>query len=95
MNKTEILDRINDIIIDEKGEAVPITGMFMDSNLDSLGTTIALITIDAEFKIFQNEDEKDAFEKLDVANLTMRDLITLCRLSILSMPTEQKQEKDI
>ena len=94
MNKQQILDKINEIIVEEKGVAITINDKFMDSELDSLGITIALITIDSEFPIFQNVPDDQAFESLDIPNLTIRELITLCRLSIANTDTEQKNEKD-
>lgn len=86
MKKQDILDRINELIVDEKGTAVSINGMFNDSGLDSLGKTIVLITIDSEFPIFKGIPEGAEFESLDIPNLTMRELLRKCKLSITPTP---------
>ena len=93
MTEKEILDRINEIIVDEKGYAVAVDGMFLDAELDSLGTLITFITIDSEFHIFEPDVEID-FEDLDISNLTMRDLVVKCESSISDISTEQNNEKN-
>lgn len=93
MTKQEILDRINEIIEEEKGKAVPIDGKFIDSELDSLGISIALMTIDSEFPIIDDEVE-DELEALDIENLTMRDLVHQCKLSITNTSTEANSNQD-
>jgi acyl carrier protein len=89
MRKQEILDRINEIIVDEKGQALTIDQNFLDSELDSLGVMIVIITLDAEFPIFKDIPEDDQIDYLDIPNLTMRDLVAKCRLSITNTDTEQ------
>jgi acyl carrier protein len=93
MNKVDIYNRINEIIYDENGEHVPKEGLFKDSGLDSLGITIALITLDSEFPIL-GDDQENGFKDLDIPNLTMRDLVNKCKLSITNTSTEQSTETD-
>lgn len=95
MTKQEILNRINEIIQEEKGHPVNIDQLFKESDLDSLGITITLVTLDAEFPIFKNVPEGQEFESLDIPNLTMRDLVNKCRLSIMPMPMEPNVETGI
>ena len=95
MNKRDILARINEIIVDEKGLAVPMEGMFLDAELDSLGTTITLITIDSEFQIFDPDEPEHDLSDLDIKNLTIRDLVVKCILSITNTSTEPKTEEVI
>jgi len=95
MKKSEILEKINEIIVDEKGQKVNINDLFVDSQLDSLGITITLVMIDAEFPIFKGVTTGKEFDSLDIPNLTMRDLITKCRLSITNTSTEQNSDQDM
>ena len=94
MNKREILTRINEIIDDEKGRAVKMTDMFIDAELDSLGTMIAMITIDSEFEIFDPDKVEEDMSDLDIKNLTVRDLVTKCILSNINQSTELSKEKN-
>ena len=94
MTKQEILNRINEIIIEEKGSPVTIGNKFIDSDLDSLGTMIAFMTIDSEFPIFEGKDEDQAFTELDIPNLTVRELVTKCKLSIINTSTVPNSEMD-
>jgi len=92
MKKQEILNRINEIIIDEKGTELVPDGMFLDSNLDSLGITVALMIIDDEFSIFKGMSEEEAFESLDIPNLTTRDLLNKCKSLNIDTSMEQKND---
>lgn len=93
MNKREILARINEILMDEKGRAVTMDSMFMDAELDSLGTSIALIVIDSEFHIFDPDKAEKDLSDLDIPNLTIRGLVVKCILSIINTSTEQKAKE--
>jgi len=90
--ESEILERINEIIVDEQGTAVTIDSTFLDAQLDSLGTMITLITIDSEFQILDQSQAEVDFKELDIPNLTIRDLITKCVSSTTNTSTVQKTE---
>ena len=90
MSPEEILTRVNEIIVEEKGLAVTIEEALLDAELDSLGTSIVLITIDSEFDIFgQDEDLSD----LDIPNLTINDLVEKCISSTTDTSTVPKTEE--
>jgi acyl carrier protein len=87
--KQEILDRLNEIIVEEKGERVTMDSLWTDSNLDSLGTVITIATLEADYPIFYDVPvDADALSTLDFQNLTIRDLVNKCRLSIINTSTE-------
>lgn len=89
--KQEILDRLNEIILEEKGSPVTMNSLFIDSELDSLGTLLTIITLEAEFPFFGHyPEEEDALDDLDIPHLTIRDLITKCVLSITTTSQEPK-----
>ncbi len=95
MKKQEILDRINEIIVEEKGNKVGPDDLFVSSELDSLGIMITLVTIDSEFPILgEPSEDKNEFDDLDIPNLTMRELVNKCILSITNTSTEQSSDQD-
>ena len=87
MDKQQILDRLNEIIKEEKGRPVTMDDKFIDSELDSLGITITMISLDADFPFLGEGDE--AWDKLDIPNLMVRDLVKLCKSSITNTSTDQ------
>lgn len=94
MNKIEVLAKINEIFNDEKGRTVAMDSMFSDAELDSLGTLIALITIDSEFHIFNHDEVEKDLSDLDLKNLTIRDLVVKCVLSITDVSKEPKTKEN-
>ena len=92
--KQKILDQLNAIIVDEKGIPVTMKDMFTDSELDSLGTILTIAMLEAEYPIFKGIGEADGIQKLDIPNLTVRELIKKCILSITTTSKEPKNEMD-
>jgi len=87
--KQEILDRLNEIIVEEKGQVVTMKSMWTDANLDSLGTVITIATLESEYPIFGDLPvDADALQTLDFKTLTIRELIRKCVLSITSASQE-------
>jgi len=87
MTKKEVLDFINEAIEEEKGSAVGMDDMFMDSDLDSLGVSLTLIMLDEEFG-FLEDLEKDG-EMKNIEELTVRELVKKCILASSSTSKEQ------
>jgi len=87
MTKKEILDFINEAIEEEKGSAVGMDDMFLDSDLDSLGISLTLIMLDEEFG-FLEDLEKDG-ELKNIEELTVRELVKKCILASSSTSKEQ------
>ena len=91
--KQQILDRLNEIIEEEKGVPVTMNSLFKDAELDSLGTILTIATLEADYPFLDGVPiEEDAFQLLDIENLTVRELVKKCVLSITSQSTEQKSE---
>jgi len=87
--KQEILDRLNEIIVDEKGERVTMNSMFSDAQLDSLGTVITIATLEADYPIFKDVPiDADALSTMDFQTLTIRELVRQCILSKQSTSQE-------
>lgn len=93
MTKQDILDRINEIVIDEKGLKLSINGNFVDSDLDSLGVVIVIITLDDEFGILKGIPKGKEFDGIE--ELTVRDLVYKCKLRIPITSLVQNNVKDM
>lgn len=91
--KKEVLDLINEAIKEEKGRPVGIDDMFMDSELDSLGVSLTLITLDEEFGYLDGLVDEDG-ELQNIDKLTVRDLVKKCVLSSSSTSKEQPEKTD-
>ncbi len=88
--KQEILDRLNEIIIEEKGIRVTMDSLLKDAELDSLGTVIAIAVLESDYPIFKDVPvDADALSTLDFTTLTIRDLVNKCRLSIIATSPDQ------
>ena len=68
-----ILLFINKSIKTENGVPVTETSMFIDSQMDSLGTLIALMNIGTEYDI-----DEDVIESLNLELLSVKMLISKC-----------------
>lgn len=87
MTKKEILDFINEAIEEEKGRAVGIDDMFMDSELDSLGVVLTLVALEEKFGDMESFTEGE--ELRGIEELTVRELVKQCVLAISSTSKEQ------
>jgi len=87
MTKKEALDFINEAIEEEKGRAVGMDDMFMDSELDSLGVVLTLLALDEEFGHMEGFEEGKELE--GVEELTVRELVKQCILASSSTSKEQ------
>lgn len=91
--KQDILDYLNKQIDEEHGKPVTMNSKFTDAELDSLGTMIVLAALDAEYE-FAELSDKDFLKKLDIPNLTIRELVKLCVLSTTNTSKEQTDKTD-
>jgi hypothetical protein len=89
--KQDILNRLNEIILEEKGTPVTINSMWSDANLDSLGTVMSLAVLESEYPIFKDiPPGTEALTTLDFKTLTIRELVKKCVLSNTNTSSEQK-----
>ena len=87
MTKKEALDFINEAIEEEKGRAVGMDDMFMDSELDSLGVVLTLLVLEEEFGYMEGLEEGKEME--GVEKLTVRELVKECILASSNTSKEQ------
>lgn len=74
VQETEILAFINKSISTENGQSVTAESTFLDAQLDSLGTLIAMMNIGSNYNI-----EEEEIQAIDYSTLTIKDLIELCK----------------
>ena len=86
--KQQILDRLNELIVEERGKPVTMNSSFSDAALDSLGTMIVLASLDADYPF---ADRNSDFTELDIPNLTIRELIRKCVLQTTATSTEASE----
>ncbi len=93
--KQQILDRLNEIIIEEKGLRVTMNSMWTDAKLDSLGTVLTIAILEGDYPLFYDEPvDADALANMNFETLTIRDLVNKCRLSIINTSTEKASETE-
>lgn len=93
--KTQILARLNEIIVEEKGVKVDMDSMWTDTQLDSLGTVITIAMLESDYPIFKDiPNDADALSTINFQTLTIRELVRQCVLSITSTSSEQKETAD-
>ena len=89
----DILDKLNELIVEEKGTAVTINSLFIDSELDSLGIMLTLVSLESDYPFMDGfPADVDPVEQLDLATLTVRELVRKCKLSITGTSKAQSVE---
>lgn len=92
--KKDLLAKINKLIKEEKGTEVEMDDYFRDANLDSLGTMVVLITLDAEYHIFNPDEPGQDMGDIDYDTFTIRDLINKCILANTNTNMEPSKDPD-
>jgi hypothetical protein len=92
--KQKILDQLNEFIVEEKGTPVTMKSKWTDANLDSLGTMMVIISMEADYPIFGDNPDVDWLAILDFPNLTIRRYIKLCISSITNTSEGQSSKTE-
>lgn len=71
MIRQDLLDELNGMFEEEYGHAIEEKDKVVDSGIDSFAMAMILSIIGDKYGIY----EKEEFEKLDFANLTVKDVI--------------------
>ncbi len=75
----EVLDTLNKLIRDEKGNRVSIDSNWIDADIDSFGTVLVMMELDNTYRIFKDvPDGEDPFKLVDFTTLTIRELVEKC-----------------
>ena len=82
-SKKEIYENLLKLVSSEKGCAVNPESKLSDAGLDSLGLTFVLIELDSKYRILKNIDSGKEYEQLNLATITIKDFVNLCKKSLL------------
>ena len=89
MNKQEIFNLIQELIKDEKGDPITLDSKLSEANLDSLGTLMFIANLNHKVPILDEDNKEDSVSKLDLQNITIRELINLCKSSTTNISKGQ------
>lgn len=88
--KQKILDRLNELIREENGCPVTIDDNWTDTQLDSLGTILVIVQLEADYPFWKDIPEReDAISTMNFPCLTIRELVKKCVLSTTNTSSEQ------
>jgi len=75
----EVLDALNKLIREEKGNRVTLDSTWAEADLDSFGTVVVLSELDSTYGLFADvPDGEDQFKTLAFSTLTVRDVVEKC-----------------
>ncbi len=73
MNRLELKDFINKILVTENAKAIEESNLLIDSGLDSFGYAVLFITLEADLNL--NCFEKEYLNSIEYSNYKLKDLI--------------------
>lgn len=77
--RSEVLERINKIVRDEKGRRVSENSTLRDAELDSFGITMLFTALDDEYQYFVKAGYgDDVFKVIPYDTLTISEMIDIC-----------------
>jgi acyl carrier protein len=75
----EVLDTINKLIRDEKGNRVTYESKLRDADLDSFGHTVLFLELDNAYQIFEDIPAgEDPFSTIPWDTITIKEVIEKC-----------------
>lgn len=88
MKNSEVLEKINEFILNEKGSKVVLEDKLLDSGLDSFGHLMFLLELEEEFPIFDGVAPDDQIDYID-RGTSILELIHICRAADASKTESQ------
>ena len=81
--KENVLDYINVIVREEKGNRVDETSTLRDAALDSFGITMLFIALDERYQYFKKGGYGDnPFKEIHYDTITIKEVIATCLLEV-------------
>lgn len=78
---TEVLDEINKLIRQEKGNRVTLENKLHEAELDSFGTVTLFLELDQKYNYFGDvPDGEDVFTTINFAEITIQEVVDRCIL---------------
>ncbi len=74
----EVLDALNKLIREEKGNRVTIDSKWVDADVDSFGTVMVITQLSQKYPKLKGLPDSDVFNDLDFLNLTIKELVIKC-----------------
>lgn len=77
----EVLDEVNRLIRQEKGNRVTLDNKLHEAELDSFGTVTLFLELDQKYHYFGDvPDGEDVFKTIDFAEITIQEVVDKCIL---------------
>ena len=77
----EVLDEVNRLIRQEKGNRVTLDNKLYEAELDSFGTVTLFLELDQKYHYFGDvPDGEDVFKTIDFAEITIQEVVDKCIL---------------
>lgn len=77
----EVLDEINKLIRQEKGNRVTLENKLHEAELDSFGTVTLFLELDQKYNYFGDvPDGEDVFTTINFAEITIQEVVDKCIL---------------
>lgn len=77
----EVLDEINKLIRQEKGNRVALENKLHEAELDSFGTVTLFLELDQKYNYFGDvPDGEDVFTTINFAEITIQEVVDRCIL---------------
>ena len=81
----EVLEFINAVVREEKGNRVTVDSLLIDADLDSFGITVLFLELDGEYEYFSDvPDDVDTFSTIDFPTITIKEIVDKCLLHTTS-----------
>lgn len=83
--RNEVLDALNKLIREEKGNRVAEESSWLDAEVDSFGQAVVFMGLDAKYDYFaKGQFGADPFAAIPYATLTVKEIIDTCLLETTS-----------
>lgn len=77
----EVLDEVNRLIRQEKGNRVTLDNKLHEAELDSFGTVTLFLELDQKYHYFGDvPDGEDVFKTINFAEITIQEVVDKCIL---------------
>lgn len=77
----EVLDELNKLIRQEKGNRVTLESKLYEAELDSFGTVTVFLELDQKYNYFGDvPDGEDVFTTINFAEITVQEVVDKCIL---------------
>lgn len=80
MKNSQVLEKINELIVEECGRPVKLDSQFKEADLDDLGSIMFFLALEDTFPIFDSTSIER--QVVDMQSVSIRDIVHRCRQSL-------------